>query len=153
MKIIYFTIISSIILVLAPIQQTFAALGGGYDSISADHLALHAKRRTSTLQAKYTIEEITANATTVREYVSPTGIVFGVSWNGHIHPDLLPLLGNFFSEYAASQSGTSKNLGKRRQKITTRSIIVEKWGHMRNLKGRAYAPSLIPVGVAADEIQ
>ena len=43
--------------------------------------------------------------------------------------------------------------GRRNQKVETNRIVVEKWGHMRNLQGRAYVPALIPAGVSIDEIK
>jgi hypothetical protein len=43
--------------------------------------------------------------------------------------------------------------GRRHVTVKTDSVVVEKWGHMRNLQGRAYAPALIPKGVNVDEIK
>jgi len=37
--------------------------------------------------------------------------------------------------------------------VRTDRVVVEKWGNMRNLQGRAYAPALIPPGVSIDEIK
>jgi len=31
--------------------------------------------------------------------------------------------------------------------------VVETWGHMRAMRGRAYVPALVPAGVALDEIR
>ena len=130
-----------------------AELGGGANSISSDHIALHAKYRRSIVKENYTVEEITANAATVREYVSQTGVVFGICWDGHSHPDLMQLLGKYSSEYSDSRKNKAKKFGSRRQKLTTKNMIVEKWGHMRSLKGRAYVPTLLPTGVSVDEIK
>jgi hypothetical protein len=43
--------------------------------------------------------------------------------------------------------------GRRHVTVKTDGVVVEKWGHMRNLQGRAYAPALIPQGVSVDEIK
>ncbi len=137
---------------LAVAGPAFATLGGGTDTVSKDLQALHANHRAKAVKDKYSVEEITADAVTVREYVTLSGVVFGVAWNGYVHPDLLQLLGIYSSEYTEFHNKTAKNPGKRQQKITTKNIVVEKWGHIRSLKGRAYAPSLIPYGVNADEI-
>jgi hypothetical protein len=152
MKKITHLIFCAVFLATLSSQYGYAALGGGLDSISSDHKALHAKHRAKSANDRYSVEEITADAVTVREYVTLSGVVFAVAWNGYVHPDLLQLLGNYSSEYTESHNKTVKNPGKRQLKITTKNIVVEKWGHMRSLKGRAYAPSLIPDGVRADEI-
>jgi hypothetical protein len=134
-------------------QYTYAALGGGLDSISSDHGALHANRREKSVKDKYSVEEITADAITVREYVSPSGIVFGIAWNGYVHPDLLQLLGSYTGEFTAARQKAARKSGSRRLHLATKNIIVEKWGHMRDLRGRAFAPSLIPTGLTSDEIK
>ena len=46
------------------------------------------------------------------------------------------------------------NLAARAYPLTSPDrVVVEKWGHMRNLQGRAYAPALLPPGVSSDEIR
>ncbi|MBF0539787.1 MAG: DUF2844 domain-containing protein, partial [Nitrospirae bacterium] len=89
----------------------------------------------------------------VREYISPAGIVFGIAWNGLSHPDLKQLLGCYSGEYEKTLQQTPRKHGIRRIQIKTDRTVVEKWGHMRNLKGRAYVPDLIPSGVNIDEIK
>jgi hypothetical protein len=32
-------------------------------------------------------------------------------------------------------------------------VVVERWGHMRDLHGRAYLPALLPDGVTVDDLQ
>ncbi len=101
----------------------------------------------------YTVEEIVSDAATVREYVSPSGVVFGIAWNGYVHPDLMLLLGSYWGEYSAARQKAARIPGRSRQRLATENIVVEKWGHMRNLQGRAYAPVLVPAGVRVDEIK
>lgn len=138
---------------LASGQAAHAALGGGPDTIAADRTALKAVHRATTSHGGYTVEEVTSDAATVREYVSPAGVVFGVAWNGYATPDLTQLLGTYWSEYSAARQKAARTFGARRQQLTTGSIVVERWGHMRNLRGRAYVPGLIPTGVTVDEIK
>jgi len=90
---------------------------------------------------------------TVREYISASGVVFGVAWNGLIHPDLTQLLGSYAGEYQEVLQQTKRKAGRRSIRVTTGHIVVEKWGHIRNLQGRAYIPALIPQGVTVDEIK
>jgi hypothetical protein len=139
--------------IFANIQQAQATLGESADSITLDRKALSAVQRTAAIRNGYTIHEIASGSTAVREYVSPTGIVFGIAWNGLIHPDLTQLLGTYASEYREALLQTRRQPGRRRLQVKTNRVVVEKWGHMRNLQGRAYAPDLIPPGVNIDEIK
>jgi hypothetical protein len=153
MKKIFRLIFCAVLVSTLSSRYTYAALGGGLDSITSDHQALHANHRAKSAKDKYSVEEITADAITVREYVSPSGIVFGIAWNGYVHPDLTQLLGSYTGEFTAARQKAARKSGSRRLHLATKNIIVEKWGHMRDLRGRAYAPSLIPTGVTSDEIK
>ena len=137
---------------LASGHRAHAVLGGSAATVTADHTALRGVHRAAISHKGYTVEEIVSDATTVREYVSPSGIVFGIAWNGYVHPDLTQLLGSYWGEYAAARQKAVCKPGSKRQQLATDSIVVEKWGHMRNLQGRAYVPSLVPAGVSIDEI-
>jgi hypothetical protein len=143
-----------IIAVLAAAQQAQAALGESVDSVASDRKALSAMQRATTTYNGYTVHEFASDATTVREYVSPSGIVFGIAWNGLTYPDLTPLLGSYASEYQNALQQTPRMPGVRRRSVVQADrVVVEKWGHMLDLRGRAYAPALIPPGVSIDEIR
>ena len=137
----------------ATAQKAQATLGESADSVTSDQKSLSALRRATTIHNAYTVHEIATDSTTVREYVAPSGIVFGIAWNGLVYPDLTPLLGSYFSEYQEASRHTSRKPGRRSLQVKTDRVVVEKWGHMRNLQGRAYAPALVPPGVSVDEIR
>jgi len=140
--------------VLATAQRAQAGLGEPADSVASDRKALSAVQRATTTYNGYTVHEFASDATTVREYVSPSGIVFGIAWNGLAYPDLTPLLGPYDSEYQKALQQTPRQPGRRRyQAVRADRVVVEKWGNMRDLQGRAYAPALIPPGVSIDEIK
>ena len=156
MKITLYTFFFSLglsLAIFATVQQAQATLGESVDSITLDRKTLSAVRRAATVHNGYTVHEIASGSTAVREYVSPSGIVFGIAWNGLIHPDLTQLLGTYAGEYEEALQQTPRQPGRRRLQVKTNRVIVEKWGHMRNLQGRAYAPDLIPPGVNIDEIK
>lgn len=134
-------------------QQALATLGASVDSVESDRKALSASRRAMAVRDGYTVYEIDSDSTVVREYVSSSGVVFGIAWNGLIHPDLDQLLGSYVGEYQKALQQTPRNQGRRNIRLKTDRIVVEKWGHMRNLQGRAYDPALIPSGVNVDEIK
>jgi hypothetical protein len=129
-----------------------AALGEKADSLASDQKALAAVRSSQTVRNGYTIQEIKSASVTIREYIAPDGIVFAVAWNGLVHPDLAPLLGAHTGAYEKALRRAPPKRGSRHLQVTADQIIVEKWGNMRNLQGRAYIPTLLPPGVTADEI-
>ena len=139
--------------VLATTQRARATLGESADSVASDRKILSAVRGTTTVHEGYTVHEIPSESTVVREYVSPAGTVFGIAWNGLVHPDLTQLLGSYDGEYQEALRQTPRKQGQRALRVQANRVVVEKWGHLRNLQGRAYAPDLIPPGVSIDEIK
>ncbi|WP_246163117.1 DUF2844 domain-containing protein [Oryzomonas sagensis] len=139
--------------VFTMVPRAGAALGGSADSVTTDRKALSAARRATTVGPGYTVQEIASDATNVREYVSRDGIVFAIAWNGLMHPDLTILLGSYVGEYQQAAQKTPRQMGQRRREVRGSRVVVEKWGHMRNLQGRAYVPALVPSGVPIDEIK
>ena len=143
-------ILSATLAIPLPVRAT---LGESADSIAADQKALSAKRRAVKAQTGYTVHEIQSSSSTVRQYVAPSGVVFGIAWKGLVHPDLTPLLGSYAAEYNQAKRHTPRQPGRRSARVSTDRVVVEKWGHMRNWQGRAFAPALIPSGVTVDEIK
>jgi hypothetical protein len=130
-----------------------AALGECADSVISDRKNFSAVQRAPITRNGYTIQEFQSGANVVREFISPTGVVFAVAWNGLSHPDLTTLLGNYLDEYREALRQTPRERGRRQFKVKTNGVVVEKWGHMRSVHGRAYIPALIPSGVSIDEIK
>jgi hypothetical protein len=129
----------------------YAVLGGPADSVTADQARMGG-HLASSKGPNFTVEQVsTSSGTVVNEYVSPAGTVFAVSWRGPRPPDLSQLLGSYFAEYQAAAAQVRPQ--RRPLKVTTGTVVVEAAGHMRDLRGRAYVPSLIPAGVTADDIQ
>jgi hypothetical protein len=142
--------VATFFLMLEPVSAT---LGEEESSISSDEIALNGVSRSTANYNGYKVQEIRSEAVALREYVAPDGIVFAITWNGLIHPDLTPLLGSYSREYEDGLKQTPRERGRRRLQLKTNQMIVEKWGHMRNLQGRAYLPALIPPGVTVNDIK
>jgi hypothetical protein len=130
-----------------------ATLGEPAVSVESDCSALSAVRQAAMSRPGYTVQEIVSDAATIREYISPAGTVFGVAWNGLTQPDLEPLLGTYYTEYRQTKEKTPRHPGRRFMHLKGSRIVVETAGHMRDMRGRAYIPSLVPAGVSADEIK
>lgn len=128
----------------------FAALGENASSIRSDQAHLNASERVVAHQL-YSVHEMqTAAGSTIRQFVSPDGDVFAVSWQG-ANPDLRQLLGQHFDEYNAAASKAAH--AGRGVHIETGDLVFESGGHMRYVAGRAFLQSKMPSGVTRDEIR
>jgi hypothetical protein len=107
----------------------------------------------SEIRESFSVRTTQSDTTTVREFISPSGVVFAVAWSGIAQPDLSILLGTYNGEYESALKGSMRQRGRRSRSIRTDRVVVEHWGHMRSLSGRAYDPSLIPGGVSLGDIQ
>jgi hypothetical protein len=129
----------------------WAVLGGSAESVVADQVRLEAKRSVVE-NREYTVHEISRDdGTMIREYVTPAGKVFGVSWTGPTIPDLSQLLGSYNTEY---QDTLRTKPGRRRSAVVRNpDLVVESSGHMRAFYGRAYLKSLLPNGVPQETVK
>ncbi len=129
----------------------WAALGGPAESVVADQVKFQATRSVVETQA-YTVHEMSSgDGTVIREYVTPAGKVFGVSWTGPTIPDLSQLLGSYNAEY---QNTLRAKPGRRRVAVVHNpDLVVENGGHMRAFHGRAYLQSMLPPGVPQETVK
>jgi len=130
----------------------WAALGETETSVGADRQFLHGQIRVEAHEA-YRLHVITdAAGMMVREYVSPEGKVFAVSWQGPYLPSMQQFLGSYFTylqQYAQVQ--TARQGGP--LVIEKDNFVFSSGGHMRWYHGRAYVPSLLPTGVSPEVVQ
>jgi len=132
-------------------SPVFAVLGQDVSSVKSD--GAHIKAAVSIQPGQsYSIHEMHApTGTTIREFVSPAGQVFGISWQGSSIPDLRQLLGEHFDEYMqAAQS--SERVRRGAVHIETGDLVYESGGHMKFFVGRAYLRSKLPEGATPDVI-
>ncbi|MGC9982414.1 MAG: DUF2844 domain-containing protein [Polyangia bacterium] len=128
-----------------------ASLGGDESSVEADRAQLGASLRVAACRA-YLLHEVTTPAGgTVREYASPSGVVFGVAWHGPGLPDMRRLLGSSFTRY--QQALLLRRARRQPLLIDEPDLVIRLTGHMRSFHARAYLPQQIPVGVDPAEIQ
>jgi hypothetical protein len=131
-----------------------ASLGDDQSTVENDRKVYQAARHASKAFASYSVQEIATGSTTIREYVDENGKVFGIFWKGIAQPDLTQLLGNYLGDYQTANKRAVRQLGRRSSsKLTGDHMVIERFGHMRAVRGRVYLPALLPSGVTSNEIQ
>jgi hypothetical protein len=132
-------------------RPAWAALGGDVTTVQKDAVHMRASIRT-TPAAAYTLHEISSGPMMVREYVSPQGKVFAVSWHGPILPDFSQLLGPYFKDFQQAVQARDRRI-RGPVVVQTPTVVIESAGRMRNFTGRAYLPDSLPQGVDPRTIQ
>jgi hypothetical protein len=141
------------LLTLAVAPPARAALGGDVSTIQADQIHMQGTRRIIPANS-YTVHEIQAATGTLREYISPQGIVFALAWHGPWLPDMRQILGSYFEPYSqAAGSHHSARLGRRPVMVEQPGLVIQSGGHLRSFAGKAYIPDMLPTGVSAEDIQ
>ncbi len=88
------------------------------------------------------------NRTQVREYATPAGQVFALTWEGPVLPNLQTLLGGYFPAFQQETAQAQRN-GRQRARVLmqTPTLVLQSSGRMGHFSGYAYAPDLVPAGV------
>jgi len=135
-------------------SPALAVLGGDVSSVSADRVALQGQRSDQPM-LQYDLHVITAaTGTVVNEYTSRDNRVFAITWHGPTPPDLRALFGAYFDGFqSAAAASVATRAGAHRQlSLVQADFVFRAAGHARAFRGRAYVPSLVPSGVAADDL-
>ena len=142
----------ALLLVVFPLRAK-ATLGGDVSSIETDRA-----RMKGSLEVRhssvYTVHEIkAANHATVREYISPAGVVFAVAWQSPFVPDMQQLLGAYFEQYSQGvKEQKASYVGRRPLNLEMPGLVVQMSGHMRAYSGRAYIPEQLPQGMKTEDL-
>jgi Protein of unknown function (DUF2844) len=129
-------------------RHAHATLGGDIASVEADQDRLRAVRQITKLPFGERHDLLLPSGVVVREYVSPGGTVFAITWHGPRMPDLRGLLGASFEQWV--ESDTRVRQGPHRTTMTGPDLVVRSGGHRGSFAGRAWVPSLVPPGVDPD---
>jgi hypothetical protein len=154
---LWFVCLLAFLTLLAPLS-CFAALGGNLNSVLADQIQFQGSVKV-TQMASFEIHEIRPQTgatagTVIREYVSPAGTVFAVTWQGEWLPNMRQLLGTYFQQFTdAVKQQSSAHMGRRPLHIAQPDFALQMTGHMRSYAGRAYLPAILPPGVQPEAIQ
>lgn len=144
----------SILAILALPFSLSASLGRDATSVQEDVAKMQGALHTSNVNS-YTLHEIqTPAGVAIKEYASPVGQVFAVTWKGPFHPDLRQLLGPYFDEYVqAVRTQRGQRAGRGPILIQHAGLVVEVSGHLRSFTGRAYIPQQLPAGTRVEDIK
>lgn len=143
--------VAAVLFMLVMAVPAFATLGENESSVHSDQA--HLKAATRSVRARfYSVQEMqTPAGTTIRQFVSPAGTVFGVSWRGSA-PDLQQLLGSYFEQFVSASRNERSPRG-RGVHIDNGDLVIDTGGHMRYVVGRAYLRSKMPSQVTSDEVR
>lgn len=130
----------------------FAVLGQDVSSVQADGARMNSVVRVETAPAYSVHEMVSPAGATVREFVSASGQVFAIAWQGPYTPDLQQLLGDYFEQYMHAAQTSPRN-ARHVVHIETDDLVFESAGHMRFIVGRAYLRNKLPDGATVDAIR
>jgi hypothetical protein len=132
---------------------SYAALGGAPGAGSAPQTLLRAATsNSSSSAAAYSVRESRdADGVRIREYVLPSNVVFAVTWQGPVRPDMVALLGSYFPN--AVSAGTAHVRGTGPLIERNGDFQIESAGRAGNFFGKAVLPRLVPANVRADDLQ
>jgi hypothetical protein len=132
-----------------------AALGGNASTVETDRVSMQGALMRMTRNDAFAVHELrSATGTMVREYVTASGTVFAVVWQGPWTPDLRQLLGDAFERVQRSMQ-TARQARKARGVVVIDDpdLVVHISGHPRAFYGRAYVPGLVPAGIQAEVVR
>ncbi len=100
----------------------------------------------------YSVHESTdADGITVREYVLPSNVVFAVTWDGPVRPDMRALLGSYFPNFVSA--GEERLRGTGTLILSNGELQIESAGRPGHFLGMAYIPRLMPADLRANNLQ
>ncbi|AXF13633.1 DUF2844 domain-containing protein [Paraburkholderia caledonica] len=102
--------------------------------------------------APYSVRQsVDANGVTIREYVLSANVVFAVTWDGPVRPNMRALLGSYFANYVASGQGGVRGSGPLIE--GNDDFRIESAGRLGRFFGMAWVPRLMPAGVRPGDLE
>ncbi len=131
----------------------WAGLGERRASIDLDRQQM-AARLTSTDEGSYTVHDLAlSNGTVAREYTRADGVVFAVSWQGPVRPDLKQLFGGYFPRFQADNVQSGRIRMRRALSSNHLDFVVQTGGHSGASWGYAVLPLMTPSGFTYEVLQ
>jgi hypothetical protein len=143
-------ILSAVLVLALGSMPAWAGLGQPEASVTSDQLHMKSEHRVQDFQAYKVHELANTEGAVVREYVSPEGTVFGISWQGRSTPDMNQLLGNYVNNFQTATRDQTQIRQRRGITIRTNDFVYSNFCRMGVCSGSAYAPKLLPSNVSAE---
>ena len=145
------TILRFALILFSGVLPAWAALGEYEGSVSLDQQILRGEIRAE-VRPSYKLHEITtSDGAVIREYVSPQGKVFAISWRAHALPNLPQLLGSYFPRVQQAAQAKVQRGGP--LVIKAGDFVYFSGGRMMNFHGSAYVPALLPRNTTAEVVR
>jgi len=141
-----------LILILAHIPA-WAVLGQNEATVTTDQQQMKSEDHVQDLQAYKVHELTTANGPTVREYVSPQGVVFGIAWQGRSMLNVTGFLGTYVENLQTATPSQTQIRHLRGVTVKTSDFVFTNFCRMRICTGKAYVPSLVPNNISAEVVR
>jgi hypothetical protein len=125
-----------------------ASLGGDASTVDRDRVQIRGSLlRIMRADTHVMHEMLTPSGVVVREYLSPTGMVFAVSWQGAWTPDLQQVLGTYYGRYMQRAQEIQRARRSRGPvSVQDDDFVIQVSGHQRSFSGVAYLPGRMPAG-------
>ena len=145
------TTLRVLLVLMIGVLPAWAALGEYEGSVRLDQQVLRGETREE-VHSGYKIHQmISSEGAIIREYVSPEGKVFAISWHARILPNLQQLLGSYFPRVQQAAQARVQHGGP--LVIQTEDFVYFSGGRMMNFHGNAYVPGLLPRNVTAEVVR
>ena len=146
-------ILSALLVLALGNMPAWAGLGQPEASVTSDQLHMKSEHRVQDFQAYKVHELANPEGSVVREYVSPEGTVFGITWQGRATPDMNQLLGNYVNNFQTATRDQTQIRQRRGITIKTNDFVYTNFCRMGVCSGSAYAPKLVPSNVSAEVVR
>lgn len=131
-----------------------AELGGKAASVDTDRVRLHARvSRSAVAAAGVTQHDLTlGDGTVTRQFTNSGGMVFAVSWNGPMRPNLRQLFGGYYPRLQSAAAKTARLHARAAFIANDTDFVVRSGGHPGAFWGYAVLPGQVPAGFDASRL-
>jgi Protein of unknown function (DUF2844) len=143
-------ILSTLLVLALGRMPALAGLGQPEASVTSDQLHMKSEHRVQDFQAYRVHELANTEGAVVREYVTPEGTVFGVTWQGRSTPDMNQLLGNYTNNFQTATRDQTQIRQRRGITIRMNDFVYTNFCRMGTCSGSAYVPKLLPSNVSTE---
>lgn len=149
---IFLTIAALGAVLLSTASPASAALGGKADSVDADRVRLHARISRAAVAGGAQNDLTLNDGTVTRQFTNAGGVVFAVSWNGPMRPNLRQLFGDYYPRLQSAAARTARMHARAAFTASDSDFVVRSGGHPGAFWGYAVLPDKVPAGFDASRL-